>query len=153
MDQDTVLQRTANTTVTKGRMMDDNLKGITFWIDNHNWYPAREAAAILDLEYPLFAGDECIMGFRDPQARRKRVLKEKIYARLPIALRAFLYFLYRCLLKLGFLDGSKGFIYHFMQAFWYRLLVDIKIVELQSLSKGDPEAIKKLLRERHGLEI
>jgi hypothetical protein len=93
------------------------------------------------------------MGFRDPQARRKRVLKEKIYARLPITFRAFLYFLYRYLFRLGFLDRSKGFIYHFMQAFWYRLLVDIKIVELQSLSKGDPEAIKKLLRERHGLEI
>jgi hypothetical protein len=41
MDQDTVLQRNANTTVTKGHMQDDNLKGVTFWTDKHNWYPAR----------------------------------------------------------------------------------------------------------------
>jgi hypothetical protein len=28
------------------------------------------------------------------------------------------------------LDGKQGAIFHFMQAFWFRLLVDIKIDEL-----------------------
>ena len=32
---------------------------------------------------------------------------------------------------MGFLDGVNGFIYHFLQAFWFRLLVDIKIAELR----------------------
>jgi hypothetical protein len=31
-----------------------------------------------------------------------------------------------------------GFIYHILQAFWYRLLIDIKIAELrQQLSEGE----------------
>ncbi len=31
---------------------------------------------------------------------------------------------------MGFLDGKQGFIFHFLQAFWYRLLVDINRDEL-----------------------
>ena len=34
-------------------------------------------------------------------------------------------------LRLGFLDGKEGFIFHYMQAFWYRLLVDINRDELR----------------------
>jgi len=34
------------------------------------------------------------------------------------------------LFRLGFLDGKEGFIFHFLQAFWYRLLVDINRDEL-----------------------
>jgi hypothetical protein len=34
-------------------------------------------------------------------------------------------------LRLGFLDGKEGFIFHFLQALWFRLLVDIKLDELQ----------------------
>jgi hypothetical protein len=40
--------------------------------------------------------------------------------------------LYRYFLRFGFLDGKEGFIFHFLQAYWYRLLVDIKIDELRS---------------------
>ncbi|MGC4080847.1 MAG: hypothetical protein QM736_01690 [Vicinamibacterales bacterium] len=40
-------------------------------------------------------------------------------------------FAYRYVLRLGFLDGKEGFIFHFLQAFWYRLLVDINRVELR----------------------
>jgi hypothetical protein len=39
---------------------------------------------------------------------------------------------------LGFLDGLNGFVYHFLQAFWFRLLVDIKINDLQQrVARGE----------------
>ncbi len=56
-------------------------------------------------------------------------LKQRYY-RLPLYLRPCLYFAYRYLLLLGVLDGKNGFIFHFLQAFWFRLVVDIRIEEL-----------------------
>ena len=153
MDEHIVLPPGAKTVLAKGHIVDDNLKGITFWIDKHNKYASREAVDLLNLKYPLFPQDETLKFTEDPQAKLKRLLKEGLYARLPIGLRAALYFLYRYIFRLGFLDGSKGFIWHFLQGFWYRLLVDVKVMELEMRSKGDVEILRRLLREEHGLDI
>jgi hypothetical protein len=32
---------------------------------------------------------------------------------------------------LGFLDGRVGFVFHFLQGFWYRLIIDAKLYEYQ----------------------
>ena len=44
-------------------------------------------------------------------------------------MRSTLYFCYRYYFQLGFLDGPEGKIYHFLQAYWYRFLVDAMIYE------------------------
>ena len=62
-------------------------------------------------------------------AKIKRFIKFKIYYKLPLGTRAHLYYLYRYYFKLGFLDGKEGKIFAFMQAYWYRFLVDAKIYE------------------------
>jgi hypothetical protein len=43
-------------------------------------------------------------------------------------------------LRLGFLDGKEGFLYHFSQALLYRLMVDVRIEELrrQAISEDLP---------------
>jgi hypothetical protein len=46
---------------------------------------------------------------------------------MPLYARPFLYFFFRYFLQLGFLDGKNGAIFHFLHAFWYRLLVDIHL--------------------------
>ena len=51
-------------------------------------------------------------------------------------------YLYRYYIKMGFLDGKEGKIYAFLQAYWYRYLVDAKIYESDELGieykgKGD----------------
>ena len=56
-------------------------------------------------------------------------LKSRYY-RLPLYLRPALYFGYRYFLLLGILDGKNGFIFHFLQAFWFRLVVDVRLDEL-----------------------
>ena len=53
----------------------------------------------------------------------------------PLYLRPFLYFIYRYFILLGFLDGKQGFVFHFLQAFWFRLLVDINIDEMRETGK------------------
>lgn len=89
--------------------VDNNQKGLSFWIEKHNNYAKREA-------------EEALRGnFGTPS-------KEKYY-KLPIFLRAFLYYFYRYFFKLGFLDGKEGLIFHFLHGLWYRFLVDCYIFE------------------------
>jgi len=56
-------------------------------------------------------------------------LKSRYY-RLPLYLRPALYFVWRYFVLLGFLDGKNGFVFHFLQAFWFRLVVDVRLEEL-----------------------
>jgi glycosyltransferase involved in cell wall biosynthesis len=52
------------------------------------------------------------------------------YYRMPLFVRPMLYFLYRYFFLLGILDGKTGFVFHFLQAFWFRLVVDIRLEEM-----------------------
>ena len=56
---------------------------------------------------------------------------KKMYFRSPLYVRPFVYFFYRYVLLLGFLDGKQGAVFHFLQAFWFRLVIDIRVEELQ----------------------
>jgi glycosyltransferase involved in cell wall biosynthesis len=51
------------------------------------------------------------------------------YARLPLFVRPTVYFLYRYFVRLGFLDGRAGLVFHVLQGFWFRFLVDALILE------------------------
>jgi len=153
MDEHIVLKPGAKMLTASKNFVDDNCKGISFWISKHNQYASREAVDVLNQKYALLGHDDGLMAIDDPQAKRKRFVKEKIYSRLPVGIRAFFYFCYRYFFLWGFLDGSQGFIWHFMQGFWYRFLVDIKIMELEERSGGNVEKIKQLLRNEHGLQI
>ena len=61
-------------------------------------------------------------------------LKDRYY-RMPLFIRPTLYFLYRYFFLLGILDGKTGFIFHFLQAFWFRLIVDVRHSELLRAEK------------------
>lgn len=97
-------------------------KDLTYWVDKHNWYSDRE---VLDY-YENMQRDA---GKMDRHAGLKRFIKYKIYYKLPMGMRAHLYYMYRYYFKLGFLDGKEGKIFAFLQAYWYRFLVDAKIIE------------------------
>lgn len=153
MDEHIVLPPKSESIMFKYDMVDDNRKGITFWVNKHNAYASREMVEILNTKYNLMAKDDSIKKIGDPQAKRKRLLKEKAYAKLPPGFRALLYFCYRYFLRLGFLDGWQGFIFHSMQGFWYRMLVDVKIMEIEERSGGDVAKIKQILAEEHGIKL
>ncbi len=62
------------------------------------------------------------------------------YYRMPLFVRPMLYFLYRYLFLLGILDGKTGFVFHFLQAFWFRLVIDIRLEEMmKEPSPGEGE--------------
>jgi glycosyltransferase involved in cell wall biosynthesis len=61
------------------------------------------------------------------------------YYRMPLFLRPMLYFVYRYFFLLGILDGKTGFVFHFLQAFWFRLIVDIRLEELLRQPPAAPE--------------
>lgn len=101
-------------------------KDLTFYIDKHNKYATREMLDYFERKNAATIGDDDKL---DGTAKLKRYIKFKIYYKLPMGMRAHLYFWYRYYFKLGFLDGKEGKIFAFMQAYWYRFLVDAKIYE------------------------
>lgn len=108
-------------------VIDSPLIDLSTWIDKHNSYSTREVAAARkaatseQLINPRFFGSS---------VERTRWIKLNVFYRLPGMLRASLYFLYRYVLRGGFLDGRKGLIFHVLHGFWYRFLVDAKLFEL-----------------------
>lgn len=131
-----------------GELIDDNLNSLTWWTDKHNRYASREAVDLLNLEYGFMPYDS-VASLRSGQAGVKRWVKETLYARLPGGFRAFAYFFYRYVIRLGFLDGQAGMAFHFLQGFWYRYLVDAKVAEVKRYmgeqSVGVEEAIETVL--------
>jgi len=119
-----------NTLVWKnGHLIEENLKEneISFWISKHNRYSDLVAEEEFERRLQLRGQTQKGKFFGDPN-ERVNFLKQ-IWWKCPLYLRPFLYFSYRMIFKLGFLDGRTGIIFHFLQAFWYRLLIDIKIDE------------------------
>lgn len=110
---------------------DHNLHDINWWTAKHNRYATREAIDILNRRYRLFPMDDAVVREKSlSQAGLKRIVKERVYNFLPAFFGPFLYFLYRYFIRLGFLDGKEGLAYHFLQGFWYRFLVEAKVMEL-----------------------
>lgn len=153
MDEHIVLPPSVKTSILKGHFVDDNRKGMTFWIAKHNSYSSREALELLNRKYNLIATDESLKAMDDPQAKWKRILKDEVYSRFPVIVRASMYFVYRYIFRLGFLDGKAGFIWHFMQGYWYRMLVDVKMIEIENKSGGDVKRMLQILSEEHGLKL
>ena len=108
---------------------DNNNKSLDWWINKHNWYSNKE---VLDQQIKADVGTteesvtETATSF---QAKAKRFIKNHGYYSLPKFFRAHIYFFYRYYIRLGFLDGTEGKIYTFLQAYWYRYLVDAKMYE------------------------
>lgn len=102
---------------------------ILFYVEKHVRYAeafAREEHR-RRTEAIAFKGRSAFFGTPD-----ERVLWQKrLWYRMPLFVRPFLYFFWRYFVKLGFLDGPKGFLFHFLQAFWFRLIVDVRLSELR----------------------
>ncbi len=130
MDEHMILSE-GDTVEFKNDLIDNNLKDLEWWINKHNWYSNRE---VLDYQMKYVNEEKRQLNVNNRlvgQARMKRVMKDNYYYKFPKFYRAHLYFIYRYYIKLGFLDGFEGKIFHFLQAYWYRFLVDAKMYESQ----------------------
>ena len=120
-----------STGILKGMLYEYNRKELSldFWMEKHHKFSSRIA-----VEEVLRSGSSGPSGLRgrvfgSPDERIAWM--KSLWRRLPLFLRPLLYFGYRYFVRRGFLDGRVGFLYHFMQAFWYRTLIDIKIAGIR----------------------
>jgi glycosyltransferase involved in cell wall biosynthesis len=118
------------TAILQGDLVEDNRNEaeISVWIAKHNKYAALQARD----EESRWASAAAPRGSLGGTPDDRTLWMKRLWNRMPLFLRPFGYFFYRYILRLGFLDGKQGFIFHFMQAFWYRLLVDINRDEIRS---------------------
>lgn len=127
MDEHIVVSE-GQTQTFKNDFVDENLRSLHWWTAKHNDFSTREASVLLASAKAGELVDDDPLG---TQVERKRWMKERIYLNLPLFFRAWLYFSYRFFIRFGFLDGKEGLIFHFLQGFWYRFLIDAKIRELK----------------------
>lgn len=116
-------------------IIDNPKTSINTWIQKHNGYSDLEAKNIFNFKY---LNDSSIKAklFSKKQEETKRFIKDKIYNKMPLFIRPFIYFFYRYIFKFGFLDGKEGFIWNILHGFWYRFLIDIKVYELRKKNEN-----------------
>jgi len=116
-----------------GRLINDYIhedrKSVGDWIVKHVGRARQEAIELFNFRSSV--------GYREIDVRlfgtreqRKRWLRYKIWNKLPPLVRPFLYFFYRFFLLRGFFDGRHVFSYHFLQALWLPMLIDIFYLEM-----------------------
>lgn len=111
----------------EGDIADIITDSLTRFTDRHNHWSSLEAEEIARGG----ADDPAKLLHPDPLGnpmQQRRFLKS-LYERMPLFVRPMLYFFIRYFLRLGFLDGRRGLIFHFLQGFWFRFLVDAKVYE------------------------
>lgn len=135
----------------KNQFVDDNRMPIGLFIDKHNGYATREAALLLDAEYHLTNMDSLPQDY-GREVEKKRTQKAR-YARMPLFWRAFGYFVYRYIINLGFWDGKEGFLWDFLQGWWYRTLVDAKVYEIKKACGDDKEKMRHFLQDKYNITL
>jgi glycosyltransferase involved in cell wall biosynthesis len=131
--------------------VDHNLNSLGWWTNKHNGYSIREAIDLLDYELDLME-NQIKDNLLSIDADKKRLKKLK-YIKLPLFWRSFYYFIYRYFFKLGFTEGKEAFLWHFLQGWWYRTLVDAKVYEIKKHCCNDVFKIKEYIKDKYNIEI
>lgn len=153
----------------KHAIVDASRIPLSAFSDKHNNYSSREAAMLLDAEFELrefISTGSTTSGKLPKEVLTKRANKKK-YAKMPLFWRSFGYFVYRYIVKRGFLNGKEGFCWDFFQGLWYRTLVDGKVFQARkwmaennisknsdgTLTQEGKDALKKYIKEMWKINI
>jgi len=148
MDEHLQLLHGVSTLFSRGDFVDENLQTIGAWTDKHNRYATRHMVDFVGRRIGLIPTEPMPT---DRRARTKRWLREKLFGKAPLYLRSWLYFNYRYFVRLGFLDGRQGFVWHFLHGFWFFMLIDAKIDEAERQNAAHGEAsMPQWLADRYG---
>lgn len=132
---------------------DHNLNNLSWFCHKHVNYAIREAVDLLDIELDLTGAAESDDNKQiSAQAQKKRMKKHQ-YAKQPLFWRSFAYFCYRYFLKGACLDGKIGFLWTFLQGWWYRTLVDAKIFEIKRICGNDKDKIRSYLKAQYNISL
>lgn len=163
MDEHIALKE-GRSVVLENDFCDHSLINISDYCRKHLNYAQREAAEILAESYDLHSNSDSNANLSLGAQAQEKHKKKSGYNRLPLFWRSFAYFCYRYILKGGFMDGKEGFLFAFIQGWWYRTMVDAKVMEaykslelrgysLESLSDEGKEALKKYIKEQWNISL
>lgn len=111
-----------------GDLIDVITSDLTVWLTRLARWGAAEAEEELDSRGAGAKG-RMIGRINGTPIERRRWLRTAVYGRTPLFLRAFAYFVYRYFIRFGFLDGTEGLVFHFIQGCVFRFYIDAKIYE------------------------
>lgn len=132
---------------------DHNLNNLSWFCHKHVNYAIREAVDLLDIELDLTGAAESDENKQISKQAQKKRMKKHQYVKQPLFWRAFAYFCYRYFLKGACLDGKEGFLWTFLQGWWYRTLVDAKVFEIKRACGNDKEKIRQHLKMVYGINL
>jgi hypothetical protein len=107
-------------------------KGITPWMEKHNYYSACEARESIQA---LRAGRVPWSDLFSADVDTRRHALKELSHRIPF--RPLARFVYMYFMRFGFLDGWAGLTYCRLMA-WYEYMIELKIKELKRREKGLP---------------
>ncbi|MGI5872572.1 MAG: glycosyltransferase family 2 protein [Bacillota bacterium] len=126
-------KRDAHTILSKGtsialkeKFLHYDFKDLSDYIGKYNLYATREMQ-----DYIAYLQGASPDINTDRKIQKTRKMKFGLYYKMPKFIRAWMWFVYNYYFRLGFLDGKEGYIYHFLECYWYRYLVDAKIYEYE----------------------
>lgn len=170
MDEHMVLNQ-GRSIVMDNDFCDHSLINVSDYCKKHLDYAQREAAVILAERYDLKTESKQSGQFSDlkedeslgKQAEAKHK-KKGGYNKLPLFWRSFAYFVFRYICKGGFLDGKEGFVFAFIQGWWFRMMVDVKILEarkgleltgycLESLNEEGKSTLKGYIKDNWKISL
>lgn len=114
----------------KADMIDTLTDSLFSFTERHNRWSTLEAEDQF-YKYAEKNKAELVQAKATGNAQQRRRYAKSLYEKFPLFVRPFIYFFIRYFVKLGFLDGIKGLIFHFLQGFWFRFLIDAKIYEMK----------------------
>lgn len=110
----------------RGEFVDDMRMSLSEWTRRHNTWSDAEVR-----ELSAGGGHHTDRVTLSGPLSRRRAMR-KAYYYLPALLRPAVLFFYKYFFRLGFLDGVPGLIFFVLQTFWFRFLVDAKLLEIQN---------------------
>lgn len=120
------------TSKIRGDLIENNLKNkIEFFTLKHLDTAKGEAKEIFDKNFNKNISSDQIYN----KSKIRRFFKINLFNKMPLFFRSTSYFIYRYIFRLGFLDGKEGFTFHFFQAFWYRMFIDMLVDEKKNNEK------------------
>lgn len=127
MDEHTVLSHGVSIHA-KEKFIHYDFKDLDTYVRKLNWYASKEMQ-----DYFEYLNSNEQLG--DKTLAKVRKKKFGFYYKLPSFLRCWIFFLFMYVIKGNFLNGVEGYIYTYLYTFYYRTLVDAKILEQKMTNK------------------
>ena len=150
MDEHMILTK-GKSIVFENDFCDHSLVSISDYCRKHVDYAQREAVEVLDEKWGLSGIDNSEDGHGKQALAKHR--RKGTYNKLPLFWRSFAYFFYRYILRGGFRDGKEGFLFAYLQGWWYRTLVDANVMAAEKACGNDKKEMRQYVNDVLGVKL